>query len=131
MIGPASYGDTLNGCHDDQPLPMRTRSGGTLWSVPYPQELNDIPMAMARRMDGKDFAQRIIDNLAEMLDQTRAPDAPALVMGIALHPDIVGQPDRLRHLRRALLAVAAARDAGQVWIATPGAIWRHAMALAQ
>ena len=35
---------------------MRTRGGGTLWSVPYPQELNDIPMIIARQMDAKDFA---------------------------------------------------------------------------
>ena len=32
-------------------------------------------------------------------------------MGIALHPYIVGQPYRLRHLRRALRHIAAARDA--------------------
>jgi peptidoglycan/xylan/chitin deacetylase (PgdA/CDA1 family) len=130
LLAETGYGYTLNWCHDDQPLPMRTRGGGTLWSVPYPQELNDIPMVVARQMDGKDFAQLIIDNLAEMLDQTRAPGAPALVMGIALHPYIIGQPYRLRHLRRALQAVAAARDAGQVWVGTPGAIWRHAMAMA-
>jgi peptidoglycan/xylan/chitin deacetylase (PgdA/CDA1 family) len=134
LLAETGYGYTLNWCHDDQPLPMRTRAGstgtGTLWAVPYPQELNDIPMVVARQMDGKDFAQLIIDNLAEMLDQTRAADAPALVMGIALHPYIVGQPYRLRHLRRALQAVATARDAGRVWMATPGAIWRHAMAAA-
>lgn len=104
-------------------LPI-TRSGAVLWSVPYPQELNDIPMVVARLMDGQAFAQLITDHLADMLDQTRAPDAPALVMGIALHPCIVGQPHRLRHLRRALQAVAAARDAGTVWMTTPGAV-RH------
>ena len=126
LLAETGYTYTLNWCHDDQPLPMRTRGGGTLWSVPYPQELNDIPMVVARQMDGKDFAQLIVDQLDEMLDQTRAPDAPALVMGIALHPYIVGQPYRLRHLRRALEAVARARDAGRVWMTTPGAIQRHA-----
>ena len=130
LLAETGYRYTLNWCHDDQPLPMRTRSathaGQPLWAVPYPQELNDIPMVIARQMDGKDFAQLIIDNLAEMQDQTRAPDAPTLVMGIALHPYIVGQPYRLRHLRRALQAVAAARGAGQIWMATPGAICRHA-----
>ena len=68
----------------------------------------------------------IIDQLDEMLDQSQAPAAAPLVMGIALHPYIVGQPYRLRHLRRALQAVAAARDAGKVWMSTPGAICRHA-----
>ncbi len=126
LLAETGYGYTLNWCHDDQPHPMRTRGGQTLWSVPYPQELNDIPMIMARQMDAKDFAQMIVDQLDEMLLQTRASEAPALVMGIALHPYIVGQPYRLGHLRRALDAVAAARDAGRVWMATPGAIWRHA-----
>jgi hypothetical protein len=77
-------------------------------------------------MDAKDFAQMIVDNLDEMLAQTRAPGSPALVMGIALHPYIMGQPYRLRHLRRALQQVAAARDRGEVWMATPGAICEQA-----
>jgi peptidoglycan/xylan/chitin deacetylase (PgdA/CDA1 family) len=126
LLAETGWRYTLNWCHDDQPVPMRTRGGHVLWSVPYPQELNDIPMIVARQMDAKDFAQLIIDNLDEMLDQTRASDRPALVMGIALHPYIVGQPYRLRHLRRALQHVAAARDRGEVWMTTPGAIFEHA-----
>jgi allantoinase len=128
LLVETGYTYTLNWCHDDQPLPMRTRSGRTLWSVPYPQELNDIPMIVARQMDAKDFAQMVIDHADEMLDQCRPADAPALVMGIALHPYIVGQPYRLRHLRRALQHIAAARDQGRLWVATPGAILRHAQA---
>lgn len=125
LLAETGYQYTLNWCHDDQPLPMNTRDGSPLWAVPYPQELNDIPMIIARQMDGKDFAQMIIDQLDEMLDQTRAMHSAPLVMGIALHPYIVGQPYRLRHLRRALQHVAAARDRGQVWIATPGEIYKH------
>jgi len=122
LLAETGYRYTLNWCHDDQPLPMRTRSGATLWAVPYPQELNDIPMIVARQMDAKDFAQIVIDQLHEMLDQTAPPGSPALVMGIALHPYIVGQPYRLRHLRRALEEVAKARDAGRVWVTTPGGL---------
>jgi len=129
LLAEVGYRYTLNWCHDDQPLPMRTRSGQPLWAVPYPQELNDIPMIIARQMDGKDFAQMIIDQLDEMLEQTLAPAAAPLVMGIALHPYIVGQPYRLRHLRRALQHVAAARDQGKIWMTTPGAIFRHAAEL--
>jgi allantoinase len=92
LLAETGYRYTLNWCHDDQPHPMRTR-GGPLWSVPYPQELNDIPMIVARQMDAKDFAQMIIDHFDEMLEQ--AAHQP-LVMGIALHPYIVGQPYRLR-----------------------------------
>ena len=81
-----------------------------LWSIPYPQELNDIPMIVARQMDANDFAQMIVDNFDEMLEQS---SAQPLVMGIALHPYLVGQPYRLRHLRRALEHVARARDGGR------------------
>jgi allantoinase len=127
LLAETGYSYTLNWCHDDQPLPMHTRGGQPLWAVPYPQELNDIPMIVARQMDGKDFAQLIIDQCDEMLDQSRTQP---LVMGIALHPYLVGQPYRLRHLRRALEHVAAARDRGDVWFATPGAICRHVQGLA-
>jgi allantoinase len=130
LLAETGYRYTLNWCHDDQPLPMRTRSGLPLWAVPYPQELNDIPMIVARQMDGKDFAQMIIDQLDEMLDQTRSASSAPLVMGIALHPYLVGQPYRLRHLRRALQHVCRARDEGRVWMATPGAICAHAMHVA-
>lgn len=122
LLAETGYSYTLNWCHDDQPLPMCTRSGQPLWSIPYPQEVNDIPAIMARQMDGKDFANLVIDNFDEMLVQSsRQP----LVMGIALHPYIVGQPYRLRHLRRALQHISKAREAGQIWMTTPGAICKH------
>ena len=124
LLAETGYRYTLNWCHDDQPLPMLVRGGQKFWSVPYPQELNDIPAIIARQMDAKDFAQMIVDNLDEMLEQSRTMP---LVMGIALHPYIVGQPYRLRHLRRALQAVAAARETGRAWVTTPGAICAHAM----
>jgi allantoinase len=125
LLAETGYGYTLNWCHDDQPVLMKTRNGSPLWAVPYPQELNDIPMIMGRQMDGKDFAQMIIDQLDEMLDQTRPSNSAPVVMGIALHPYIVGQPYRLRHLRRALQHVAAARDRGEVWMTMPGEICKY------
>ena len=127
LLAETGYRYTLNWCHDDQPMRMRTRSGAPIWSVPYPQELNDIPMIVGRLMDAKDFAAMIVDNFDEMLAQSaRQP----LVMGLALHPYIVGQPYRLRHLRAALTHLAAARDRGSIWFTTPGAIVEHMDALA-
>ncbi|EHK64483.1 hypothetical protein KYC_20034 [Achromobacter arsenitoxydans SY8] len=121
LLAEAGYRYTLNWCHDDQPMRMRTRAGD-LWAIPYPQELNDIPMIMGRKMDARDFADMILDQFEEMRAQAvRQP----LVMGIALHPYIVGQPYRLRHLRRALAPLAAARDRGEIWFTTPGQICRH------
>jgi peptidoglycan/xylan/chitin deacetylase (PgdA/CDA1 family) len=115
LLREQGYRYTLNWCHDDQPTIMRTR-GGPLWSIPYPQEVNDIPMIVARQMTAPDFADMVIDQFEEMLLQSRQQP---LVMGIALHPYLVGQPHRLRHLRRALSHMAGHPD---VWWTTPGRI---------
>jgi peptidoglycan/xylan/chitin deacetylase (PgdA/CDA1 family) len=127
LLAEAGFRYSLNWCHDDQPMRLRTRGGEALWSIPYPQELNDIPMIVARLMDARDFAQMVIDNADEMLEQSRRQP---LVMGLALHPYLVGQPYRLRHLRRALGHLAALRDRGEVWFTTPGGICAHMDALA-
>ena len=79
-------------------------------------------MIVARQLDGKDFAQMIIDQFDEMLEQSQRQP---LVMGIALHPYIVGQPYRLRHLRRALQHIAQARDKNSIWVTTPKHIVEH------
>ena len=125
LLTEAGYRYTLNWCHDDQPMPMRTASG-PLWSVPYPQELNDIPMIIARQMTAPAFADMVLDQFEEMMRQARSQP---LVMGIALHPYIVGQPHRLKHLRRALEVIAQARDQGSVWFTTPGKIHEHVAAM--
>jgi hypothetical protein len=122
LLAEEGYTYNLNWAHDDQPTAMQTRSGKALWSIPYPQELNDIPMVMGRHLDGSAFADMVIDNFDEMLAQSQQQ---SLVMGIALHPYIVGQPYRLRHLRRALQHIAAARDLGDIWVTTPGHICAH------
>jgi hypothetical protein len=84
-------------------------------------------MLVGRQMDACAFADMIVDQFDEMLEQanrkpTRGSTPQALVMGIALHPYLVGQPYRLRHLRRALQHIAAARGNGDVWMTTPGGI---------
>jgi len=123
LIAEAGYRYVLDWAMDDQPIYLSVR-GGRLLSVPYPQELNDIPAVVARGATGAEFADMIVDAFDEMLEQSAA--AP-LVMGVALHPYIVGQPHRLRPLRRALRHIAAARE--RIWITTSGAIADHCLAL--
>lgn len=103
---------------------MRTRAGRLL-AVPYPQEVNDIPAVVARKDSSESFAAMIVDDFHERLRQVK--DGLPQVMGIALHPYIVGQPHRLRHLRRALAEIAQHRDA--VWITTAGAVFDHVTGL--
>jgi allantoinase len=128
LLAEAGYRYTLNWCADDQPIWMRTRAGGgqgRLLAIPYPQEVNDIPSIVARKDGAAQFAAMVADDFAERLRQVR--DGRPQVMGIALHPYLVGQPYRLRALRRALEGIAAAR--GEVWITTAGAILDHVSAL--
>lgn len=116
LLVEAGYTYTMNWCMDDQPVWMRTRSGPLL-SLPYGQEINDIPAIVGRKTGAAEFADMIIDNFDELLEQSaRQP----LVYGIALHPYIIGQPFRLRQLRRALTHIANHRDT--VWIARAGEI---------
>jgi hypothetical protein len=75
-------------------------------------------------MNAKPFAEMIVDNFLELSRQAR--DMP-LVMGIALHPYIVGQPYRLLHLREALHQIVARRD--ELWLTTSGKIAAHCISL--
>lgn len=124
LLREAGYDYVLDWCADDQPVWLSTRAGRLL-AVPYPQEINDSSAIIGRRVGADAFADMIIDQFDEMLEQSA--DEP-LVMGIALHSYIVGQPFRLRHLRRALRHIASAREA--IWLTTAGAIARHCTVLA-
>ncbi len=124
LLQEAGYSYLLDWCHDDQPVWMQTRAGRIL-SVPYPQELNDIPQIVARKREGTDFADMIIDAFEVM---RRECDRRPLVMGIALHPYIVGWPHRFKHLSRALRTLKADADE-RVWFTTAGAIADHAATL--
>lgn len=123
LLKEQGYEYLLDWCMDDQPIWMRTRSGPIL-SVPYPQEINDIPAIAVRRAGAMEFAEMIVANVEEMLAQS---EQGPLVMGIALHPYIVGQPFRLRALRSALAAIASHRD--RIWITRAGDIARHVQSL--
>jgi allantoinase len=124
LLQEAGYTYLLDWCHDDQPVWMKTRAGSIL-SVPYPQELNDIPQIVARRREGAEFADMIVDTFEVM---RRESDRRSLVMGIALHPYIVGWPHRFKHLARALTHLASKAD-DQVWLTTSGAVAAHAASL--
>ncbi|MEL6521599.1 MAG: polysaccharide deacetylase family protein [Pseudomonadota bacterium] len=120
LLDEAGYDYLLDWCHDDQPVWMKTRKGRIL-SVPYPQELNDIPQIVGRKREGSEFGDMICDAFDVMVDESaRRP----LVMGIALHGYLMGHPHRLKHLDRALRYMRD-RAGEQVWWTTAGAINDH------
>ena len=124
LLAEAGYRYLLDWCMDDQPVWFRCRGGKRIMAVPYPQEVNDIPAIVARKVGAAEFADMIVDHFDEMLELS---EARPLVMGVALHAYIVGHPHRLKHLKRALRHIAARREA--IWLTTPGAIARHCESL--
>jgi peptidoglycan/xylan/chitin deacetylase (PgdA/CDA1 family) len=121
LLQEAGYRYLLDWCHDDQPVWMKTRHGRIL-SVPYPQELNDIPQIVARKREGPEFADMIVDAFEVM--QEECAKRP-LVMGIALHAYIVGWPHRFKHLARAMRHIKQ-RAGERVWFTTAGQIADYA-----
>jgi Polysaccharide deacetylase len=109
---------TLDWPMDDQPVWMRTR-GRPLLSIPYPHEVNDVPMIAFHHGTAGAFAEMMIDNLDELLEQSAQQP---LVCGIVTHSFIVGQPYRLRRFRAAVEHLVGLPG---VWITTPGAIAEH------
>lgn len=124
LLAEAGYAYSLNWCADDAPVWKRTRAGRLL-AIPYPQEVNDIPAIVGRKDGAGQFADMIVDDFEERLRQVA--DGRPQVMGIALHPYLVGQPYRMRHLRRALMHLVGRRDV--VWFATAGEVLDHVLSL--
>ena len=93
--------------HDDQPTPVKVRSG-ELYSLPYSMEIND-SIAWRRGMEAEAFAQKICDEFDTLYAEG------GQVMNIAVHPFIMGQPHRIEHLARALEYILGHSG---VWCAT-------------
>ncbi|WP_397473597.1 polysaccharide deacetylase family protein [Pusillimonas sp.] len=110
---------------DDQPIWMKTRAG-RIMSVPYPFELNDSPQMLVRHQSPDEFTRAIIDQFDEMLEQS---EQQPLVCSLALHAMVVGQPYRLRALRRALEYIVNHPQRDKVWFTKPGDIYDHCAAL--
>lgn len=120
LLAGAGYDYLLDWAHDEQPVWMRTDAGPIL-SVPYPQELNDVPQIMGRALEAEAFCDMILS--AFELHRRECARRP-VVMGVALHPYLMGQAHRFGHLERAL-ATLRDRAGSEVWLTTPGAISAH------
>ena len=118
VLKEAGYTYLLDWPFDDQPMWMRTRSGPLL-SVPYPLELNDAGTLVGRDHTGREFADMIVDQFEELLE---ASDTKPMVFALSLHGFIVGQPFRLRPLRKAIKHCVEHKHADRVWFTRAGDI---------
>jgi peptidoglycan/xylan/chitin deacetylase (PgdA/CDA1 family) len=97
--------------NDDQPYPMKVKKG-KLFSIPYCMEINDIPLFIRKGYTGEQYYRSVVDQFdALYADSKKQPR----VMGIPLHPMIIGQPLRIKYLQR---AIAHIKKHDRVWFAT-------------
>jgi hypothetical protein len=104
--------------HDDQPSPVKTKTG-TLVSVPYSLEMNDVIAYNVNLVSPRaygDIIKRQFDRLYEEGERS------GTVMCIPLHPYLVGWPYRMKAFEDALSHITG-HD--KVWLATGREIARH------
>ena len=106
--------------HDDQPVPLATRSGRRLVSVPYSMELNDVPV-FTQHYDTDDFVAMARAQL-DVLRREADDSAGGRVMCVALHPYLMGMPHRADGLA-AMLEYLMGHD--DVWQTTASQIAQH------
>jgi len=109
---------------DDQPVWLRTRCGPIL-SVPCPVEIDDAQAIIHRRSGHRAFADMIVDQFDEMLEQC---EEHPLVMNVSVHPYVFGQPFRIRQLRRGLKHCLGNKA---VWYCRPGDVAEHCYSLGE
>src|SRR5262249_61818789 len=103
----------------DPPTALRPRRGRIL-AIPYPIEVNDTRGIVWYRYTSDEFADLIVDQFDEMLQQSRRQP---LVCPISLHPFVTGRPYRIRRLRRALQHILA--QGHRIWLTRPRDICAH------
>jgi peptidoglycan/xylan/chitin deacetylase (PgdA/CDA1 family) len=104
-----------NWVNDEQPYPMRVKSGSML-SMPYSIELNDIPVFLDAGQSPETFGRMICDQF-DVLYEDGAKSGR--VMSICLHPFLIGHPNRSKYFDLALKHITSRQE---VWVTQGGEI---------
>ena len=111
LLAEAGIKYTLDLFHDDQPLPVKVKSG-RLISVPYSLEINDFTSLFQGNSTPRDYT----DAIKAQFDRLYAEGADnAQVMCLPLHPFLIGQPHRVPQFAEALDYITS-HD--KVWVTT-------------
>ena len=102
---------TLDFFHDDQPTPLKVKQG-RLISIPYSWVVNDALMFHQWHVSPSQY----LDTLKHQFDRLYAEgESNSTVMGVPLHPYLIGQPNRIAVLDE-LLAYVTSHE--RVWLPT-------------
>lgn len=111
ILAEAGIEYTANWVNDELPSPVKVKQG-SLISIPYSIEINDIPALLDLKQSGERFGKMICDTYDVLHeDGAKMPR----VMAIALHPFLIGHPHRSTYFDKALQHI---RDKGGAWFAT-------------
>jgi peptidoglycan/xylan/chitin deacetylase (PgdA/CDA1 family) len=105
--------------HDDQPTPVKVRSGKPFVSVPYSLELNDTIVYVVNKIEPRRYGDMIkaaFDRLYQEGEQS------GTVMCVPLHAYQVSHPHRIRAFEEALAYITSQPD---VWVTTGREIAEH------
>jgi allantoinase len=100
-----------NWVNDEQPYPMRVKSG-SMYSIPYSVELNDIPAFIDLGHTPEAFGQMIKDQFDVLYEDGTSTGR---VMSICLHPFLIGHPYRSKYFQDALQHITSRQE---VWVTT-------------
>ena len=83
-----------------------------MFSMPYSQEINDIPALLGLHQSPEGFGQMIRDQF-DVLYEDGAKTGR--VMSICLHPFLIGHPHRSKYFAQALAHITSRQE---VWVTT-------------
>src|SRR5882762_9720573 len=111
LLAEAGIEYVSNYTHDELPVPMRVKSGSLL-TMPYTLEINDVPAIMVKGSSAEVFGRMIRDQFDVLYEEGQKRPR---IMSISVHPFISGHPFRMKHIEAALEYVASHAD---VWRTT-------------
>jgi peptidoglycan/xylan/chitin deacetylase (PgdA/CDA1 family) len=111
LLAEAGIEYVSNYTHDELPVPLRVKKGSLL-TMPYTLEINDVPTIMVKGTSAEVFGRMIRDQFDVLYAEGATRPR---IMSISVHPFISGHPFRMKHIEAALAYVTSHRD---VWLTT-------------
>ncbi len=110
---------------DEQPVPITTRSG-SLISIPYTVEINDVVISAVQQQPSDEILRRGRDQFDRLyLDGAKAPR----VMAISIHPFLTGVPHRIKYLE-ALYDYILGHEGVMMWTGSEILDWYRSQVVA-